>query len=130
MNKGDNNGAIENYKKSLELNPGNQHGIEQLKKLGVEYTAKEIVIGNAMLNKFSGQYQLFPGFIITIRVDGDRIFAQATGQSELELFPQTEKKFFTKEVDAQMEFFTDENGSVNKMMLYQNNREMPGEKIK
>ena len=130
MSKGDNNGAIENYKKSLELNPGNQHGIEQLKKLGVEYSAKEIMISNAMLNKFSGQYQLFPGFIITIRVDGERIFAQATGQSELELFPQTEKRFFTKEVDAQMEFFTDDNGNVNKMILYQNNREMPGEKIK
>lgn len=130
MAKGDENGAIENYKKSLELNPANQHGIEQLKKLGVDYKIKEIVISNTILSKYVGQYQLFPEFIITIRVDGERIFAQATGQSELELFPQTEKRFYTKEVDAQMEFLTDENGNVYKMILYQNNREMPGEKIK
>jgi CubicO group peptidase (beta-lactamase class C family) len=130
MAKGDENGAIENYKKSLELNPANQHGIEQLKKLGVDYKIKEIVISNTILSKYVGQYQLFPQFIITIRVDGERIFAQATGQSELELFPQTEKRFYTKEVDAQMEFLTDDNGNVYKMILYQNNREMPGEKIK
>lgn len=35
MISGDKPLAIKNYKKSLELNPGNRHGIEMLKKLGV-----------------------------------------------------------------------------------------------
>ena len=130
MVKGENEGAIENYKKSLELNPNNKHGIDQLKKLGVDYKVAEIVVENATLLKYVGDYQLFPEFIITIRVDGNRIFAQATGQSELELFPLSETKFYDKVVNAQMEFFADDKGEIEKMVLYQNNREMPGKKIK
>jgi hypothetical protein len=36
MNKGENELAIENYQKSLELNPNNQGGKEMLKKLGIK----------------------------------------------------------------------------------------------
>ena len=130
MVNGENEGAIENYKKSLELNPNNKQGIEQLKKLGVDYKVAEIVVENSTLIKYVGEYQLFPEFIITIRVDGNRIFAQATGQSEIELFPLSETKFYDKVVNAQMEFFADGKGEIEKMILYQNNREMPGKKIK
>lgn len=130
MVKGLNDAAIEYYEKSMELNPDNKNGIEQLKKLGIDYKPAKIVLGNSILIKYVGQYQIFPEFIITIRVDGERIFAQATGQSELELFPLSETKFYNKVVDAPMEFFADENGEVNKMILYQNGREMPGKKIK
>jgi CubicO group peptidase (beta-lactamase class C family) len=130
MVKGENEGAIENYKKSLELNPNNKQGIEQLKKLGVDYKVAEIVVENSTLIKYAGEYQLFPEFILTIRVDGNRIFAQATGQSELELFPLSETKFYDKVVNAQMEFFADDKGEISKLVLYQNNREMPGKKIK
>ena len=34
MNKGDKNLAIENYKKVIELQPGNKHAKEMLDKLG------------------------------------------------------------------------------------------------
>ena len=128
--KGEKEEAIENYKKSLELNPNNKQGIEQLKKLGVEYKVAEIIVENSILIKYAGEYQLFPEFILTIRVDGNRIFAQATGQSELELFPLSETKFYDKVVNAQMEFFADDKGGIEKMVLYQNNREMPAKKIK
>lgn len=36
LNLGEKEKAIENYKKSIELNPDNKHGIEVLKELGVE----------------------------------------------------------------------------------------------
>ncbi|HEY4755230.1 MAG TPA: hypothetical protein VIH28_04150, partial [Ignavibacteriaceae bacterium] len=71
-----------------------------------------------------------PNFIIIIRVDGDKIFAQATGQAEFEIFPSSETKFYYKVVNAQIEFVANENGDFNKMILYQNNREMPGERVK
>ena len=117
-------------KQLSELNPNNKQGIEQLKKLGVDYKVAEIVVENSTIIKYVGEYQLFPEFVITIRVDGNRIFAQATGQSEIELFPLSETKFYDKVVNAQMEFFADGKGEIEKMILYQNNREMPGKKIK
>jgi tetratricopeptide (TPR) repeat protein len=36
MKKGENELAIENYQKSLELNPNNENGKDMLKKLGVK----------------------------------------------------------------------------------------------
>lgn len=129
MTKGDNENAIKYYKKSLELNPANTNGIEQLKKLGIEYKIEELKIDNSILLKYAGNYQLFPNFVITIRVDGEKIFAQATGQSEIEIFPSSETKFYFKVVNAQIEFVKDDDGNFNKMILYQNNREMPGNKI-
>ena len=60
MVNGENEGAIENYKKSLELNPNNKQGIEQLKKLGFDYKVAEIVVENSTLIKYAGEYQLFP----------------------------------------------------------------------
>ena len=130
MTKGDNEGAIKFYKKSLELNPGNTNGIEQLKKLGVEYKTDELKIDNAVLSKYVGQYQLFPNFIITIRVEGSQIFAQAIGQPEFEIFPSSETNFYYKVVNAQIEFVEDENGRFDKMILYQNNQIMPAERVK
>ena len=93
MVKGENEGAIENYKKSLELNPNNKHGIDQLKKLGVDYKVAEIVVKNATLLKYVGDYQLFPEFIITIRVDGNRIFAQEQVNQNLNYFHYQKQNF-------------------------------------
>ena len=129
MTKGDNEGAIEFYKKSLEFNPGNTNGIDQLKKLGVEYKVEELKIDNSVLSKYEGQFQLAPGFIITIRVDGNKIFAQATGQSEFEIFPSSETKFYLKVVNAQIDFVKNDDGDFNKLILYQSSREMPGERV-
>lgn len=130
MTNGDKEEAIKYYEKSLELNPGNTNGIEQLKKLGVEYKAEELKIDNSILSKYMGQFQLAPNFIITIRVDGDKIFAQATAQQEFEIFPTSETKFYYKVVNAQIEFVKNEKSDFNKLILYQNNREMPAERIK
>jgi CubicO group peptidase (beta-lactamase class C family) len=130
MTKGDNEEAIRFYKESLEINPGNTNGIEQLKKLGVEYKVDELKIDNSILSKYAGQFQLAPDFIITIRVDGNKIFGQATGQSEFEIFPSSETKFYLKVVNAQIEFVKNNEDNFDKLILYQNNREMPGERIK
>jgi len=83
-----------------------------------------------VLSKYVGQFQLAPDFIITIRLDGNKIFAQATGQSEVEIFPSSETKFYLKVVNAQIDFVKNDDGDFNKLILYQNNREMPGERIK
>ena len=130
MKKGNNEEAIRYYEKSLDLNPGNTNGIEQLKKLGVEYKTEEIKIDNSILSKYIGQFQLAPSFMLRIRVDGNQIFAQATGQAEFEIFPITETKFYYKVVNAQIEFVENEEGNFNKLILFQNNRETPADRIK
>src|SRR5262249_9037104 len=53
-----------------------------------------------LLDRYVGQYQPAPNFILTITRDGARLFAQATGQPKFELFPESEKSFFFKAIDA------------------------------
>jgi len=52
------------------------------------------------------------------------------GETEFELFPESETKFFLKIVDAQVVFQKDEQGQVNMFTLFQGGEEMVGEKIK
>lgn len=128
MEKGDNEGAIENYKKSLELNPGNSNAVETLKELGVEYSAG-VSVSPEILKMYEGEYELFPNFTIKIRPEEEKLFAQATGQSEFEIFPSSKTKFYYKVVDAQIEFIKDDDGEVNELILYQNNQEIKGTRL-
>jgi len=131
LKKGLRDEAIMNYKKSLELNPRNQSGIKALTDLGAAIDIdepKEVKLSEEVLNHYVGKYQLAPNFILTITVNNDKIFAQATGQSQLEIFPSSEDEFYLKVVDARIKFVT-ENGVVTKLILFQNGKEMPAVKI-
>ncbi|MCH6576023.1 MAG: DUF3471 domain-containing protein, partial [Bacteroidetes bacterium] len=57
---------------------------------------KEIPLDAAKLTGFPGVYELTPQFNITIRNEDGHLFAQATGQGKLALFPESEIKFFVK----------------------------------
>jgi len=128
MNKGENEKSIEYYKKSLEMNPGNTGAVEKLKEMGVEYSANKTV-PTEIMEQYTGVYQLAPSFNITIRLKDGQLYAQATGQPEFQIFPESETKFYLKVVDAQVEFNKNEAGEVESLTLYQNGRETPGKKI-
>jgi CubicO group peptidase (beta-lactamase class C family) len=128
MEKGEIELAIKYYKKSIEINPGNNNGIEKLKELGVE-PEEELKIDEEILIQYIGEYNLFPNFDITIRVDGNSIFAQATGQPEFEIFPISETKFYYKVVNAQIKFHKNDDMHVDHLILFQNNQEMKGTKL-
>ena len=129
LKNGNKEQAIVNYKKSLELNPRNTGAIKVLKDLGVTVDEpKEIKLSAEILKQYAGKYQLAPNFIMTVSVNGEQIFVQATGQPRAEIFPLAEDKFYPKVVDAQIKFVK-ENGAVTQLILFQNGREMPAKKI-
>ncbi|HLP95356.1 MAG TPA: serine hydrolase [Saprospiraceae bacterium] len=86
----------------------------------------EIQLTEAQLKPFEGEYELAPGFNIKVTREGTQLFCQATGQSRFEVFPTTPTRFFLKVVEADIEFYPDANGVVNKMVLFQGGAEMPG----
>ncbi len=79
---------------------------------------------------YVGDYQLMPGFILTITRQGDQIFAQATNQGINEIYPSSENEFFLKVVDAQIKFERDSTGKVTGLTLYQAGQVLPAAKIK
>ncbi|HEY0356022.1 MAG TPA: DUF3471 domain-containing protein, partial [Flavisolibacter sp.] len=91
---------------------------------------QEIKLDESILKKYVGEYQLAPSFILTISLDNGKLMAQATGQSPVEIFAETEDLFFLKVVEAKIKFVKDENGNVTELILYQNGQEPRGKKIK
>jgi len=77
-----------------------------------------------------GDYELEPGFVLSVNLEGERMFAQATGQPKLEIFCENNYNYFCKDVNAQFEFLKDKKGNINKLTLFQNGRKMPAKKIK
>ena len=89
-----------------------------------------ISLAAAAFDAYVGEYQLAPNFILTITREGDKFMSQATGQGKLEIYAESETKFFLRVVDAQLQFVKDGDGKVLRLILYQGGREMPAIKIK
>ncbi|MEI2301169.1 serine hydrolase [Ensifer sp. MJa1] len=87
-----------------------------------------IAVDPAIYDAYLGTYRLAPGFDLTIFRDADRLFAQATGQDRLEIFPEAEHRFFAKLVDAQISF-TVEGTRAKKLTLHQAGRDMPAPRV-
>jgi len=79
---------------------------------------------------YVGEYELGPGFIISVSQQDDRFFAQATGQPKFELFPESETEFFLKVTDAQVTFVKDDKGVVTKLILHQGGANQDAKKVK
>ncbi len=90
---------------------------------------KEVTVDTKIFDKYVGSYQLGPSAILTISRDGDRLFSQLTEQPKIQLFPEGERKFFVKEVDAQWTFDTDAQGQATQVTLHQNGRDMAAKRM-
>lgn len=90
---------------------------------------KAIVIDPKIFDRYVGEFELRPGFIVKFFRQGDKFMTQATGQAAFEVFAESETKFFLKAVDAQVEFVKDAAGKVTGMVLTQGGRKMPAKRI-
>jgi CubicO group peptidase (beta-lactamase class C family) len=89
----------------------------------------EIKLAEATLKQYEGTYALTDDFAITVKVEGGKLMAQATGQGAYEIFPEKEDYFFYKVVDAQIGFEKDAAGKIVALTLFQNGAKMRGKKI-
>jgi CubicO group peptidase (beta-lactamase class C family) len=126
MVSGNNELAIQNYKKSLELNPKNTGATEMLKRL----ENKPVAVDPTTYDAYAGEYEVTPTFIVKVYKEGEKLMTQATGQPAFELFPEGENKFFLRVVNAKVTFNRDDKGAVTGLVIHQDGRETPGKKIK
>src|SRR2546429_3250752 len=80
---------------------------------------KQVAVDSKLFDGYIGRYQLAPDFIITITRDGERLFEQASDQPKFEIFPEGERDYFLKVVDAQITFVTDSKGRATELILHQ-----------
>jgi CubicO group peptidase (beta-lactamase class C family) len=93
-------------------------------------TQVELKLDPTLLETYVGEYQIAPAFTFVITRDQDRLFLQATGQMQVEIFAEAENKFFLKVNDAALEFVKDDTGQVTKAILNQGGRSTDAKKIR
>jgi CubicO group peptidase (beta-lactamase class C family) len=85
--------------------------------------------------EYIGQYQFefSSDYILTIGTEGSNLITelkQPTGQSKAELYPESEAKFFRKDVDVEVTFIKDETGRVTRLVFRQDGQELRAKRIK
>ena len=132
MLSGDQQLAIKNYQKSLELNPKNSNATQMLKRIngGATGERKETKVDAKIYDAYVGEYELAPNFLLAITKEGDSLMGQATGQPKVELFPSSETEFFLKAVDAHITFVKNDRGQVTSLILHQNGQKITARKVK
>ena len=118
--------AVRNYKKSLELNPKNQNAAEILKRL----ESAPVAVDPKIYDAYVGDYELGPGFVLSVSREGDKLMTQATGQPKFEIFPESETTFSPRTLNARLTFVKDPQGKVTGLRVQQGGRDITGKKIK
>ena len=89
----------------------------------------EIKLPRETLERYVGTYQLSPVVQVMVRLEGDHLTTQLSGQPRVPTFAESESRFFVRVVDAQWEFLTDADGKVTHAVLYQNGRRMQAPRV-
>jgi len=81
---------------------------------------KAIVLPSAALDDYVGTYKLADKFLLRVFRMNDELFARATGQGAIPIFPSAPNEFFAKVAGISISFTRDPNGVVNGLVLHQN----------
>lgn len=80
-------------------------------------------------DEFAGYYEQHPGILFRIYREDGRYLSQITGQGPVEIYPESETKFFATVVQAQISFVRDAAGRVTELILHQNGLDMPWKRV-
>jgi CubicO group peptidase (beta-lactamase class C family) len=101
-------------------------GVETDRKPATE--KESISMATNTLEEYTGDYELRPGFVLSITTQDGQIFGQATGQPQFEMFPEADDTFFLKVVAAQLVFGRNDAGEVSNLTLNQGGQSLKGDK--
>jgi CubicO group peptidase (beta-lactamase class C family) len=90
---------------------------------------KTMQMAAQQLEDYVGQYQLAPGFILTVMRQGDQLLAQATGQGAFAIFPSARDAFYAKVTDIRIDFKRNGSGKVESLVLHQNGHDSPAPRL-
>jgi CubicO group peptidase (beta-lactamase class C family) len=117
----------------LPMNPGRvAHDLAKI-AFGEPYDLpaahKVAKVDPKIYDTYVGRYELEPKVIATITREGDRLMIEVTGQSRVEMFPESDTVFFLKVVDATITFVKDDKGKVGHLVIDQGGRDAKAKRL-
>ncbi|REJ78717.1 MAG: serine hydrolase [Acidobacteria bacterium] len=90
---------------------------------------RSIELETGVLTSYVGKYQINETIIITIALEDGKLIADLAGRNRFLLLPETEEKFFSKDINLTITFTKDDDGKVNGFLLSQGGGGTPAKKI-
>ncbi len=87
-------------------------------------------VPTTVIAAYAGEYQLGPGAVVHVKVNGDRLYASDDGQSWDELLAQSETVFFFKGRSVTITFVKDGSGRVTRMEVDNNGAKLSAQRIR
>jgi CubicO group peptidase (beta-lactamase class C family) len=118
--------ALQNYKKSVELNPQNVAAVQIIKNMEAPPSTAPV-----SLDAYVGQYEV-PGLgALDITKEGDKLVGAPTGQPKAELTAQGSERFLVSGPNVNLTFVKDDKGQVTHVNVrLRDGREMLAKKVK
>jgi hypothetical protein len=86
-------------------------------------------IDKTKLQNFVGTYELTPGQVRTVSIEGDHLMVERNGKRET-LLPEAVEIFFRKGVEGRILFRADDNGKIDALIDRRNNEDIVWRKLK
>lgn len=90
---------------------------------------REISVSPQVLQRYVGHYELQSYVYLTISRMGNQLYVRASDADPVEIYPATDKKFFSKVYDTQITFESDANGRTTKLVLHQGAEDLVANRI-
>jgi serine-type D-Ala-D-Ala carboxypeptidase/endopeptidase len=81
---------------------------------------KEIGLSPDVLTRYVGTYEFPSNAKMLVTLQDKQLYTKLGSQPSIPIYPESEKLFFPKVVDAEIEFITDNSGAVTDLILHQN----------
>jgi protein-L-isoaspartate(D-aspartate) O-methyltransferase len=88
-----------------------------------------IPVRQEILSKYVGRYELAPELVLNVSELDGGLLVQMAGRDPVAVYPETEKRFFYKGIEAQITFVTDERGSTTGLVFSKSGRDITARRI-
>lgn len=83
------------------------------------------------LQIYAGQYEVKPGFVLTVTIENNKLMAQPTGDTKIEFKADAEAdKFSSSQENVQLKFVRDEKAAIIGVTVTFDGNSFPAKKIK
>jgi CubicO group peptidase (beta-lactamase class C family) len=89
-----------------------------------------VQVNPEVLKTYCGQYELQPGFMVTVRMEGENLVAQIVGQPPFPMEAKSETEFEVPQFGGQIAFIKSANNDVNEFVLTTDGNVMKAPRVK
>lgn len=93
------------------------------------WESREITLDPSILDLYTGRYQLASDGTFIVTREGGRLFVQGSDQPRLEIFAESERKFFLKAENAQITFESDGRKPAAALIFHQGDQDFRAMRI-